>query len=435
MTMLMGKTVLVHRSRSDGQHRVRRRGAGDVPRCRGRARGVPAGSRRRDRRLRRQLSRSAACASSAADMTEPDDVPPSSQRSRREPVTSTLRSTPWHSPPAVALPACSTCRRLRSRWPSAPARTRSLRSRACSAGWPRRPVPAWSGLDFDSSRAWPVYNWMGPCKAALRSLNQYLARDLGPQGDPDRTWWPPARSPPGPPSGIPDFDQLLHTWASRSPLAWDPTDASAGRRRRLLPALRPGSRRHRRGAPRRRRRPRHRRRLRRRPPDRGLTDARHRHQQPHLPGRPRLRHRAGRRHLGHQPPTARRRSARSCPPTSSSPSASRAASPCATPRSPICGDRRSATLALGIVTPLIAFAVLRQHGPIRRARCRRRSPPTTARSRSSPSPPPPPPRSPRASSPESFLPALVVLLEVPGHRHRPAARPARRRGRPAGRLP
>jgi enoyl-[acyl-carrier protein] reductase I len=37
------------------------------------------------------------------------------------------------------------------------------------------------GLDFDSARAWPVYNWMGPCKAALRSLNGYLARDLGPR--------------------------------------------------------------------------------------------------------------------------------------------------------------------------------------------------------------------------------------------------------------
>lgn len=80
------------------------------------------------------------------------------------------------------------------------------------------------GLDFDSSRAWPVYNWMGPCKAALRSLNQYLARDLGVTG---------VRSnlvAAGPlvtraASGIPDFDQLLHTWAKRAPLHWDPCDA------------------------------------------------------------------------------------------------------------------------------------------------------------------------------------------------------------------
>ncbi len=79
------------------------------------------------------------------------------------------------------------------------------------------------GLDFDSSQAWPVYNWMGPCKAALRSLNQYLARDLGPQlvranlvaAGPLIT-----RAS----SGIPDFDQLLHTWAHRSPIPWDPCD-------------------------------------------------------------------------------------------------------------------------------------------------------------------------------------------------------------------
>ena len=35
------------------------------------------------------------------------------------------------------------------------------------------------GLDFDASKAWPVYNWMGVCKAALEAVNRYLARDLG----------------------------------------------------------------------------------------------------------------------------------------------------------------------------------------------------------------------------------------------------------------
>lgn len=38
------------------------------------------------------------------------------------------------------------------------------------------------GLDFDAhDGAWPVYNWMGVCKAALESVNRYLARDLGPR--------------------------------------------------------------------------------------------------------------------------------------------------------------------------------------------------------------------------------------------------------------
>jgi len=39
------------------------------------------------------------------------------------------------------------------------------------------------GLDFDANGgAWPVYNWMGVCKAALGSTARYLARDLGPRG-------------------------------------------------------------------------------------------------------------------------------------------------------------------------------------------------------------------------------------------------------------
>ena len=38
------------------------------------------------------------------------------------------------------------------------------------------------GLDFDASRAWPAYDWMGVSKAALESCARYLARDLGPRG-------------------------------------------------------------------------------------------------------------------------------------------------------------------------------------------------------------------------------------------------------------
>lgn len=82
------------------------------------------------------------------------------------------------------------------------------------------------GLDFDSSQAWPVYNWMGPCKAALRSLNQYLARDLGRHGI--RTNLVAA----GPlctraAGGIPGFEQLIELWQRRAPLRWDPHDATA----------------------------------------------------------------------------------------------------------------------------------------------------------------------------------------------------------------
>ena len=38
------------------------------------------------------------------------------------------------------------------------------------------------GLDFDATKAWPAYDWMGVAKAALESTARYLARDLGPAG-------------------------------------------------------------------------------------------------------------------------------------------------------------------------------------------------------------------------------------------------------------
>jgi len=82
------------------------------------------------------------------------------------------------------------------------------------------------GLDFDANGgAWPVYNWMGVCKAALGSTARYLARDLGPRAI--RVNLVAA----GPlltraARGIPRFDALLDAWATTSPLAWsdgDPT--------------------------------------------------------------------------------------------------------------------------------------------------------------------------------------------------------------------
>lgn len=81
------------------------------------------------------------------------------------------------------------------------------------------------GLDFDAAGAWPVYNWMGVCKAGLEAVNRYVARDLGPRR---------VRSnlvAAGPlltraASGIADFDALTDAWAAGSPIAWDPKDAA-----------------------------------------------------------------------------------------------------------------------------------------------------------------------------------------------------------------
>jgi meromycolic acid enoyl-[acyl-carrier-protein] reductase len=79
------------------------------------------------------------------------------------------------------------------------------------------------GMDFDASRAWPSYDWMGVSKAALESCARYLARDLGPRGirvnlmsaGPLKTI--AAKS-------IPGFDAFEGMWDRRAPLGWDLAD-------------------------------------------------------------------------------------------------------------------------------------------------------------------------------------------------------------------
>jgi enoyl-[acyl-carrier protein] reductase I len=79
------------------------------------------------------------------------------------------------------------------------------------------------GMDFDASRAWPSYDWMGVSKAALESCARYLARDLGPRGirvnlmaaGPLKTM--AAQS-------IPGFGAFEGMWADRAPLGWDLAD-------------------------------------------------------------------------------------------------------------------------------------------------------------------------------------------------------------------
>ncbi|MFJ8913071.1 enoyl-ACP reductase FabI [Amycolatopsis sp. NPDC102389] len=79
------------------------------------------------------------------------------------------------------------------------------------------------GLDFDARVAWPDYDWMGVAKAALESVNRYLARDLGGRGvrtnlvasGPLRTI--AAKS-------IPGFAEMESDWDKRAPLGWDASD-------------------------------------------------------------------------------------------------------------------------------------------------------------------------------------------------------------------
>ena len=82
------------------------------------------------------------------------------------------------------------------------------------------------GLDFDATRAWPSYNWMGVAKAGLESTARYLARELGPDkvrvnlvaAGPMRTI--AAKS-------IEGFAAFEDAWVERAPLGWDITDSSA----------------------------------------------------------------------------------------------------------------------------------------------------------------------------------------------------------------
>ncbi len=81
-------------------------------------------------------------------------------------------------------------------------------------------------LDFDGSRAYPQYDWMGVMKAGLESLGRYLAREVGPDhirvnmlaAGPIRTV--AAKS-------IPGFALFEDAWGEQAPLGWDVYDSSA----------------------------------------------------------------------------------------------------------------------------------------------------------------------------------------------------------------
>jgi meromycolic acid enoyl-[acyl-carrier protein] reductase len=79
------------------------------------------------------------------------------------------------------------------------------------------------GLDFDASRAWPAYDWMGVAKAGLEAVSRYLARDLGPSGiRANLVAAGPIATPAS--SGIPGFGDLAAHWERAAPLGWDTED-------------------------------------------------------------------------------------------------------------------------------------------------------------------------------------------------------------------
>ncbi len=79
-------------------------------------------------------------------------------------------------------------------------------------------------LTFDAAVAWPIYDWMGPAKAALESIGRYIARDLGRKNIRCNT------VAAGPldtvaAKSIPAFNSIKGIWNSQSPLLWDSADA------------------------------------------------------------------------------------------------------------------------------------------------------------------------------------------------------------------
>jgi enoyl-[acyl-carrier protein] reductase I len=79
------------------------------------------------------------------------------------------------------------------------------------------------GLDFDATVAWPIYDWMGVAKAALESVNRYLARDLGPhQVRANLVAAGPIKTMAA--QSIPGFEMLADAWGRQAPLGWDTKD-------------------------------------------------------------------------------------------------------------------------------------------------------------------------------------------------------------------
>jgi enoyl ACP reductase len=80
-------------------------------------------------------------------------------------------------------------------------------------------------LTFDSTVAWPSYNWMGVSKAALEAVARYLARDLGPRGiRVNAVAAGPLMTVAA--SQIPEFHTIDAEYRRRAPLGWDHADVA-----------------------------------------------------------------------------------------------------------------------------------------------------------------------------------------------------------------
>ncbi len=79
-------------------------------------------------------------------------------------------------------------------------------------------------LDFDNATvAWPLYDWMGVCKAGLVACVRYLARDLGAKNiRVNAVAAGPVATIAA--KGIPGFKHIESRWERQAPLGWKATE-------------------------------------------------------------------------------------------------------------------------------------------------------------------------------------------------------------------
>ena len=229
---------------------------------------------------RRRAPRSSSPAS-AAGCASPSGSPaacrrsPTCSSSTSTTPTSSRRSPPSSSAAGAASTACSTrspsCPPTRSagNFLTAPAesaeaafRTSAFSLKALTAALlpllERGRDAGVVGLDFDARVAWPAYDWAGVAKAALESVNRYLARDLGPRGvRANLVAAGPLQTVAA--GNIEGFDGPRRGVGAPGAAGLGPRRPRARRRRVPVPALAAGAHGHRRDPPRRRRLPRPRR--------------------------------------------------------------------------------------------------------------------------------------------------------------------------------
>ncbi|GAA2118569.1 hypothetical protein GCM10009759_65960 [Kitasatospora saccharophila] len=78
-------------------------------------------------------------------------------------------------------------------------------------------------LDFDATRTWPGYDWMGVAKAGLGAAARYLAAELGPRRiRVNLVAAGPLRTVAA--AGEPHSAAIAADFTARAPLSWNPKD-------------------------------------------------------------------------------------------------------------------------------------------------------------------------------------------------------------------